>query len=160
VSAEDAAATANWRFLAIAPWLNKPTPDYLRQLRVARHLVFKVFRLNMALTAATLLIIAGVAVGAGIVFREQVVAFLSSSFTVGHLLVAVLILLLGLVPRLSRAFEVLRFLRSPSEFLVRLVTRALLPALGSVFVAVHLLIFDRLFLQLGSLQRLHRRRAR
>jgi len=38
--------------------------------------------------------------------------------------------------------------------LVRLVLRGALPAIGSIFVAIHLLIFDRLFLRLGRIQRL------
>ena len=154
VTGEGVGATPNWHFLAIAPWMNKPTPNYLRHLQVSGRLAFKVFRLSWTVTVGTLIVMIGVLVSIGILFRNQVVAFLSSSFTVRQLLVAVLILSLGLVPRLSRAFDVLSFLRSPSEFLVRFFTRAVLPAFGSVFVAIHLAIFDRLFLWLGRLERL------
>jgi NTE family protein len=154
IRGEDTGTTQNWRFLEIAPWIQKPTPNYLRHLQVASRLVFKVFRLSWTVTAVTLLFIIGVIVGIGILFQNQIAALLSSSLTVRELLIAVLILSLGLVPHISRAFYIFRFLRSPSEFIVRFVTRAALPAFGSVFVAIHLAIFDRLFLWLGRLERL------
>jgi hypothetical protein len=78
----------------------------------------------------------------------------SHSLTVGKLLVIGLVLLLSFIPRLTRIFKVLRFLRSPTEFLVRLIIRGFLPALGSLFVNIHLWIFNPLFLRQGKIGRL------
>jgi hypothetical protein len=64
-------------------------------------------------------------------------------------------LVVGLAaPFLTRTLGPLQFLRAPSELLFRLIARAALPALGSIFVALHLLIFDRLFLRRGKLKNL------
>ena len=143
-----------WRFLAIAPWLLHPTPRYEKQLRVGGQLAFKVFRLSPAVTVVTLGVLLAFLLGAWSQFREPISRALSSSFTLGQLLLLVLVLSLGFVPRLSRAFRSLDVLRAPSEFVFRLVVRALPSTLGSAFVWLHLAIFDRLFLRYGRISRL------
>ncbi len=143
-----------WRFLEIAEWMAHPNPRYLRQLTVASGQLFKVFRLSWTVTVVTLIIAIGILLGTWVLFRDEINAFLSLSVPVGQLLAAVVVLALGFIPRLSRIFKVIRFLRSPTEFLVRFVTRALLPAIGSLFIWIHLWIFDPLFLRQGKLERL------
>lgn len=143
-----------WRFEAVAAWIARPTPAYLQQLAVASHRLFKVFRLSQAVTAATLFVVAALGWFVGVVLKDDVIALLSTSVTVGTLLFAGLVLALGFIPTLSRIVTVLRLFRMPTEFLVRFVTKALLPALASPFVLVHLQIFDRLFLSYGKVKRL------
>ncbi len=145
-----------WRFLEIAPWMAHPNPPphYLRQLEMAGQRLFKVFRLSWPVTAVTLFVALGLVLGLWSLLRDGMHMFLSLSLTVGQLLVAVLVLALGFIARLSRIFKVLRLLGSPAEFFVRFIVRALLPALGSLFVWIHLRIFDALFLRQGSMERL------
>jgi NTE family protein len=143
-----------WRFLAIAPWLLHPTPRYEKQLRVGCQLAFKVFRLSPAVTAVALAVLLALLLGAWNLAGESISRALSAPFTLGEiLLVVILLLALGLVPRLSRAFH-LEALRRPSEFAVRLLLRAIPSALASAFVWLHLEVFDRLFLRCGRLDRL------
>jgi NTE family protein len=140
-----------WRFLSVAPWMIRPTPLFEKHLRVAAQLALKVFRLNPALTAVTVAALLALLLGLGILLRESIGSLLSSSFTVGQVLLGALVLSLGFIPALSRALQPLTILRRPSEFLFRLLVRALPPALGSGFVWLHLTVFDRLFLRRGRI---------
>lgn len=143
-----------WRFLEIAPWLAHPNPRYLRQLEVAGELLFKIFRLSWLVTIVTLLAVVGICFGLWALFKDEIIAFFSQSITIGKLFVILITLALGFIPKLSRIFKMFRFLRSPMEFLVRFVTRALPPAIGSLFVWIALRIYDPLFLRQGKLERL------
>lgn len=143
-----------WRFQEIAAWIARPTPAYLQQLAVGSHRVLKVFRLSRAATAATVVVVVALGWFVGAALKDEVNALLSASVTVGTLLLTGLVLAIGFIPKLSRIVTVLRFLRMPAELLVRLVTKALLPALASPFVLIHLQIFDRLFLSRGKVERL------
>jgi NTE family protein len=132
----------------------RPNALYEKHLRVGAELALKVFRLSPATAAVTLATLLALLLNLGMLLRHSIGSVLSSSFTVGQLLLGALLLLLGFVPTLSRAFQVLNLLRRPSEFLVRLLVRALPPAIGSGFVWLHLALFDRLFLRCGRLSRL------
>ena len=63
-------------------------------------------------------------------------------------------LALGFIPWASRTFKILRLLRSPSEVGLRFVLKGLLPAIGSIFVWIHLFVFDSLFISLGRVRHL------
>ncbi len=154
IPAEATADAPQWRFLKVAPWMADPEKPYLWQLEVGGELLFKVFRLRRSVAVVTLLVAVGLLLGIWALLKEEIKALLSTPLTVGQLVTAAVVLALGFIPRLSRIFKVLRFLRSPTEFLVRFVTRALLPAIGSVFVWIHLCIFDPLFLRQGKIERL------
>ena len=147
-------APPRYRFLQLAPWMAKPSPAYLRQLKVGEGQVLKIFRLSLPTAlvtgSAVALLLFGLWMQVGGWIREQ----LSRSITLGTLLMTVGIFALGFVPLLSHASKVFRLIRSPLEYVIRFVVRALLPALGSVFVALHLFIFDRLFLRQGKVERL------
>jgi len=143
-------------FLAIAPWMSNPSSRYKKHLKVGGQRLFKLFRLSPLLTILTSFFAVGILFILWVLLKDEILALFSRSLTVGKLLIAVLVLLLGFIPRLSRVFKVLRFLRSPTEFLARLIIRGLLPAVGSLFVKVHLWIFDPLFLRQGKLERLGR----
>lgn len=154
IAATPALRDPRWRFEAVAAWIARPTPAYLQQLAVASHPLFKVFRLSRAVTAATLFVVAALGWFVGVVFKDDAIALLSTSVTVGTLFFAGLVLAIGFIPKLSRIITVLRLLRMPTEFLVQFVTKALLPVIASPFVLVHLQIFDRLFLSYGKVKRL------
>ncbi|MFI5341277.1 MAG: patatin-like phospholipase family protein, partial [Candidatus Methylomirabilales bacterium] len=146
--------SAPWSFLRIQPWMANPTPKYLAHLEVAHERLFKVFRLSRPVTLFTGLVAVLIVWGVRGWLGRMVQAWWGSSISVKTLVMAAVVLALGFIPWASRTLKVLSFLRWPSEFLVRLVLRGALPAIGSIFVAIHLLIFDRLFLWLGRIQRL------
>jgi len=143
-----------WRFLSVAPWMQRPTPLFEKHLRVGGQLALKVFRLCPTATAATLAVLLALLIGVWMLFREPLGSLLASSFTLGQLLLGILVLSLSFIPALSRAFQALEILRRPSEFLFRLLFRAIPPAIGSGFVWLHLTVFDRLFLRCGRVSRL------
>ena len=145
---------SEWDFLAIAPGLSNPSRRYKKHLEVGGQRLFKLFRLKPLLAIVTSFFGIGILSAFWILLKDEIMALFSRSLTVGQLLIAVLVLLLGSIPRVSRVVKVLRFLRKPSEFLVRLVTRGLLPAIGSLFVNIHLWIFDPIFLRMGKIKRL------
>jgi NTE family protein len=142
------------RFLEIAPFMAKPTPAFLQQLKVGGERVLKIFRLNIPVAAVTGIALIGLLFWLWKALGPWVQAQLAKQFTVGELLFTGAILALGFLPAISRAFQVLKFLRGPTSFIVRFVIRAFLPALASIPIAIHLFIFDRLFLKQGTLERL------
>jgi len=143
----------DWRFLEIGPWLGGRT-TLLKHLEVGKHSLFKVFRLSWRVTGATLLV-AG-AIGTALLFHfwDLLVSLLATPLTVGQVLAAAVLLTLGFVPRLSRQFKAIRFLRSPSEAVTRFVVRALLPALCFPLVWIHLWLYNPVLLALGKMKRL------
>lgn len=145
-----------WDFLGIEPWMSDPKRRYEKHLEVGGQRLFKVFRLSKLLTVLSACFVIGILVAVGILVKDEAVVFFSSSFKVGQILLAILVLLLGFVPKLSRAVRVLRFLRKPSEFISRLIIRSLLPAVGSLFINLHLWIFDPIFVRFGKIKKLDR----
>jgi predicted acylesterase/phospholipase RssA len=150
-----AARFPQWHFLKIEPFLLNPTPEYLRQLNVAHQNLFKVYKLSRAVTIVTLFVLAALAGTLWHNFGEEFQSWLAKSVTIGYLLFMLAMTVLGIVtPFLSRTITALRWLRAPSDLLFRLVARAVIPALGSVFVVLHLMVFDRLFLRRGKVDNL------
>lgn len=152
--------TPRWRFLSIAPLMIEPTPEYKRHLDVASQQFFKPFRLSRPLAIISSCIGIGILAAVWALSKDVIISLLSRSVTVSKLMYAVIVILLGFVPRLSRTFRVLRFLQAPTRFIVRLVVQSLLPALGALFVNVHLWVFNPLFLRLGRMDRVGLTRKR
>jgi NTE family protein len=146
--------STKWNFLDIALWMSSPTRGYKKHLEVGGQRFFKVFRLSKLLPVLVSCFGISILIALGIIVKDEVVALFSRSFKVGQILLAILVLLLGFIPKLSRAIKVLRFLRKPSEFMSRLIIRGLLPAVGSLFINLHLWIFDPIFVRLGKLKKL------
>ena len=147
-----------WRFLAIAPWMNPSTPadaQYLKHLDVASEKFFKVFKLSWPLTLIT---IAAVLALLGVLWNAYgaaVQTFLTNEVTYGKLLLAAGVFLAGfLAPRLGRTFKILGFIRTPGQVIGDLFGLLLLALVGSWLVAIHLVIFDSMFLRIGSIKNL------
>ena len=85
---------------------------------------------------------------------DTIVNLLFRTVSVRWLLVAGFLVALSFIPGVGRLLTSFRFLQSPAKFATRLVTRALPAMIGSLFVWIHLKIFDRLFLDRGRLERL------
>ena len=149
------ATCPQWRFLEIEPFLLKPSREYLRQLKAASQIFLKIYRLSWPVTIVTAAAVLVLAWTLWSSFSDELVTWLQSTVTVGYLLSMAGMLIVGLLaPFLTRTLTSLQFLRAPSELLFRFIARAVLPALGSIFVALHLMIFDRLFLRRGKLKNL------
>ncbi|MEE9123911.1 MAG: patatin-like phospholipase family protein [candidate division NC10 bacterium] len=143
-----------WTFLNVRKWMATPTRRYLTHLEVAHEGLFKVFRLSWPTTLLTVLGVGLIGWGGWIWQGDRILEWWNSTISVRRIVGAAVVLGVGFIPWASRTFKLLRFLRSPSELLTRLVLRGLVPAIGSVFVWIHLAIFDPLFLSLGRIQRL------
>lgn len=143
-----------WAFLAIAPWLRKPTAVYQHHLDVGSQRVFKAFRLSLPLAVVSAVVLVALLACLWWFARDPILNVLAKTVTIGSLLTTAAVLALGLVPMGSKIVSAIRFVRAPAEFLARLVLRGVLPAIASVFVWLHLHTVDRLFLQLGRLERL------
>jgi NTE family protein len=154
VSTESFSFPLNYRFLRLASLMEKPSPAYLKQLKVGSGQVLKIFRLSLPVTVVTGLLLGFLLFISWRQFGTWIQEQLSRPVTLGTLLMTVGIFALGFIPLLSRASKVFRLVRSPLEYIIRFVVRALLPALSSIFIAIHLFIFDRLFLRQGKVDRL------
>lgn len=148
----------SWQFFIVKPWINNPTPEYLQQLKVGSERFLKIFRLmpfvrTISLTIGFLifiLILCSVFYLLHTIYYLQQVqkllaislnqAIISSSQIIG-------ILFLGRII-FAKKYSQLR------QSWFRFWSRALLPALCFPLVWLHLLYYDRLFLELGQLSRL------
>jgi NTE family protein len=143
-----------WIFLKVEDWAQNPPGIYLEHLKVARKNLFKVFRLSPALAAGTAVVVGLLLVGLWPLVGSWIMNLLSRTVTWGViLLTAGIFVLVTLFPQ----FDCLRKLLVLTEGITRITMRAVLPALASVFVLIHLAIFDRIFLWLGSVERLRRK---
>ena len=146
-----------WAFTnigTIESLMSQPSEPYLRQLEVAKERLFKIFRLSLPVTIVTLFIILVILGGLSYMLWDKMMTLWSYPVTMGELGLAGIFLAVGFIPKLTRILQVLQSFRSPMEFLVRLVMRGILPAIGSIFVWLHLLIFDWLFLSYGKVENL------
>ncbi len=128
------APNAAFRFQALESWIERPPPDYLRQLDVASHIFFKPLRLLRPLGVVAVL----AAIGAAVLLALLPIP-------AGVLLVPAAAVLLLIKPWGPR------WLRRPVEAVSRFLVRGLLPAVMSPLVALYLLTLDRLFLRLGRM---------
>jgi len=87
-------------------------------------------------------------------FGKNIVDIFSWFMSAGPLLVLALLLVLIILPKILRPFKLPVWVLSIIEFPVNFIFRGLLPALASLFVCLHLWIFDYLFIKLGKVERL------
>ena len=147
-----------WRFLAVAPWMDpskQPRADYLKHLDVASEKFVKIFRLSWSITITTFVVVLAILSGLWFVYGEDIKALLAHEVTIGALLLVAGVFALGfLAPKLGRAFRVLGFLRTPAQVVAQIFGLLLLAVIGSWLVALHLAIFDSLFLRHGRIEKL------
>ncbi len=146
-----------WRFFAVDRWMSEPDEAYTRHLKVARELVFKVFRLSKPLKITTIIISVIILVYLAILFGGDIINLFSYSLATGFLVILILLLVLAVIPKLMRKLKLPGWLIAIVEFPVNFIFRGILPALGSLFVCLHIWIFDRIFIRLGKVDRLDRK---
>lgn len=147
-----APADGTWGFLKIQPWMENPTDDYLRQLKVASQNTFKIFRLNLPLgtVAVTLLITFLWKMLSSSVAECQLM-----SITVSKLLWAIILIAAGFAyPWLKKKIKELGYLQSPAKVRLTIIIRGVLALLSWGLVKIHLQVFDPWFLRRGRIDRL------
>jgi type II secretory pathway component PulF len=100
-------------------------------------------------------IVLGALVGLWFAYREQIEGLLAYSFSIGDLLLVAALFALGyLAPKLGSVFQALRALRTPAQVAVQFVGLFVVAVAGSWLIALHLAIFDFLFLRNGRIEKL------
>jgi predicted acylesterase/phospholipase RssA len=136
-----------WKFQDIEPWINNPTPDYLRQLEIA-HSTFGKALMCCPWLWAVLVIFLGIV---GYFIWSQLVELLKSSIPVYVLVgIAVIWLISALVPKLARISRLLNLLRPQAEAIYRSAGFVL----GTVFIKFYQIFINRLYVEHGRLNKL------
>jgi NTE family protein len=147
---------ASWKFSEIAPWLENPTKDYLKQLDVAKSIPFKALRLlpiklgvPLALTVLVMVYL----------LHSQIIAVLTHAIPVYTLLILLGLWVLSIAaPRLAKTFALLRFLRPHAELAKRIAEVAGL-TIATLFFKFYLTFINPLFLARGRVAELRKRDA-
>jgi NTE family protein len=163
-----------WCFLAIKPAFEQCPDRFLRHLEVGKYRAFKIFRLFRR-TANTIGFVLLAALAYWLFGRPEIrnarwpnelidglCIWIKGKVPetvggVGLFLVPVILLALlaQFYPRLASRFRFVRSLRTPAQFISRLITRAVVPALvGWLIARIHLWIFDPLFKAAGRVKTL------
>lgn len=148
------AGTGDWDFLKVKPWLEKPTPDYLKQLRVAGQTAFKLFSLNRLLYLGAMA--AGAALLVGLWYSPAANWALPTITIRGILMGAMGAALVLLYPRLRGLLKDLGYIRKPAKFRLTFIVEGVMALLAWAFIKVHLKVFDPWFLAQGKIDRLRR----
>lgn len=139
-----------WKFLAIAPWLAEPKPDYLKQLKVAHSTFGKALMLMPWLWIP---LIAAVVLALYFLW-PQVAALLASSIPVAAILAAVGLWLLNrFAPKLTKLLPFLELARPHAAMAKRALWVALL-TVGTVFILFYLKFINPLYLWRGRIENL------
>lgn len=146
----------DWQFLAIRPWMEHPTPDFLKQLEVASGTLFKVFRLqpklrNIVLAPVMLAAAYLLTMGRDWLMAPRTVQLTWSWWQVAAVAAAVCVPVGAGIMSLRRTVQ---GIRKPLEWVNRLLFRSVLPILGALFIQIYLATFDRIFLWQGRVDRL------
>lgn len=146
-----------WRFLAVRPWMERPTPDYLKQLEVAGGTLFKALRLVPWLRtglfgAIALAVAALVTFGWDWLIRPRTLHLTWAWWQTGLVMAA--LLSLPWAGRMLLVRRTLGWAHRPLSWLYRLLFQAVLPIAGALFVQLYLLAIDPLFLRQGQIDRL------
>lgn len=156
--ADTEAPRPGWVFLAVGPWMDESRPPhagYLEHLDVAREKFFKIFRLSWPIAITTFVVVSAILAGLWFSYDEEFKALLAREVTIGALLLIAALFALGYVaPKLGRAFKVLRFIRTPAQVVAQFFGLLLLAVGGPWLIALHLAIFDFLFLRNGRIEKL------
>ena len=137
----------NWTFLGIEKWMKNPTPDYLKQLKVAQLTFGKAIALLPWLWVPLVLIITVLLY----FLWPQIAGLLSGAIPVSVIVVAFALWLINkFAPALLKLLPVLKLLR-PQAALAKAAGKVLLLTIGTVFVQLYLWLINPLFLKRGRL---------
>jgi NTE family protein len=158
---QPALAPMAWHFREIDPWLQNPTPGFLRHLRVGGERFLKAFRLNGRIAAVTFAaFVLGVLVIVPVLqmLYQNIMGWpaidetLSITITLRQLMRFIYLLAAGFL--LYQLSKVIPLLGGLHEAITNFWSQALLPALVSPIIILHVFIFDPIFQKMGRLARL------
>jgi len=138
--------TVPWKFQGIAPWINTPTPDYIKQLEIAQSTFGKALRcypwLWVVLAAFLLAMI--------YIFQSKISALLCSSISVAAVAV---IIVLAIIQWLVSAFtpKWARFLFQPPAKMGKAI---LMCAIGTFFIKFYQIFINPFYVAQGRLDKL------
>jgi len=142
----------NYCFFKIEEWMSSSTinPYYKRNLEASSQRVFRTMKLNPFFEIVTMLMFISIFIILVSILGSIFSDWTNDYITKGNLLVVVLftILLFVLRKKLSNGLN-----RNPTiRFLLSVIPAILISITGFICIGTYLIIFDRLFLHLGSLK--------
>ncbi|MFC9600856.1 patatin-like phospholipase family protein [Peribacillus butanolivorans] len=144
-----------YQFFKIERWISSPIvdPHYKRHLETASKRLFRAVSLSPSLKIVMTLVVAVICLGIFINYSFGFIQWTREPIKKGNILLILLLLIILFIFYLSKNVSY----RNPvSQFWLNGLPTALISLLLSVFIGIHLLTFDRLFLHLGRLEMLER----
>ena len=153
-----------WRFLEVAPLLERPTERFLKVLRAGGSNVFKVLILYRSLAALTVAASVSAVTAVAWVYwdalrlpvipPEAVPSRIEVAGTLLALATAAYVSRWKLARWLHRFGRLVSWCRRPTLWVYRLAVRGLVPVLASLPLALYLKFFNPLYLRAGRIDRL------
>ncbi|PFD32671.1 hypothetical protein CN285_27335 [Bacillus cereus] len=144
-----------YQFFKIEEWISSSivAPIYKKHLETASKRFFRVLRLSLSLKIVMTLMVAVICVALFNNFSFEFIQWTRAPVKKGNMLLLLLLLIILFGFYLSKNFSY----RNPvAQFCLNGLPTALISLIGSVFIGIHLLTFDRLFLHLGCFEMLER----
>ncbi|SMQ78450.1 Patatin-like phospholipase [Bacillus sp. OV166] len=144
-----------YQFFKIEKWVSSPIVDhyYKRHLESASKRIFRVVKLSLLWSIVIKLVVAFICAVLINNYSHKFIQWTNDSTKNENILLILLLLIILFGFYFSRYISY----RNPvARFLLNGLPTALISLIGSVFIGIHLLTFDRLFLHLGRLEVLER----
>ena len=139
-----------WKFQSMMPWINNPTPDYLRQLEIAQSTFGKALMCFVWLKIALLVFL----VAALYFLWPSLKTLLLSSVPIYVLVGALLVWLANsMAPKLAHTFRFLEILRPYAE-ISKSTAKAIALLLGTVFIKLYISFINPLYVEQGRVAKL------
>ncbi len=145
-------AKESWKFNEIAPWMENPTPDYLRQLDIAKSVFGKSLQVFPWLWTPVVLVL-------GLIlyyFKLPIIEFvINGSIPIYLIIVTFAVWLMNLIaPKLSKMYSIFKFLDNPYVLIVKRFFKASLLVVGTIFVLLYLKCINPMYLAQGRVSKL------
>ncbi|SET08127.1 NTE family protein [Nitrosomonas marina] len=151
----------NWRFSYMFDLVtSNNNPELIKHLKTSSKQFLKVFFLKPMISITLFLLLAAI-IGGAIwwSFGDQIQAYLDQPLNIEtryDLFIYIAVAALFMI--LSFLFARLKVLYSLRKSIWRFLAHALLPALGSIFIMLHLVTFDKVFLKAGKREKFIKQR--
>lgn len=160
---QQAVNDGQWRFSYLLSEMRNNNPDLLKHLKTASKRFLKVFFLKPVIGITLLLLLASViSIIVCLLLGDQIQAYLNQPLEIetykdlftylGSIIL--LITLSVILSRWEKFYTLYKFIRKPISFIGRFLTRALPPVLAWIFIWLHLVIFDKIYLKAGRRENL------
>ncbi|MCF6796735.1 patatin-like phospholipase family protein [Bacillus sp. ET1] len=150
----------NYNFFKIEKWMSSSTtaPYYKRNLEASSQRFFRTMRLHPFLKIVTMLIFVSICVILVSIFSLVFTDWANDYITKGNLLLMIVLIITLFVLR-KKLYDSLN--QNPAmRFLLSAIPALLISITGFICIGIYLIIFDRLFIYLGSLETLDKMKNR